>query len=928
MATAPGINRVRESPQVFWPQPAWLDALQAEETVGRIDSRLMFWSNVGEIYGLADIRGISPLKYEKLAQLEKLPLPARWALLNVTHALQPNPEPGVVMTAVAPITRSIVPGEERQATLYRLDNPQPYARMAYDVTTVPDDDAAFAALRAPDFDLTQDAVITGAMIEAAPPDAPPAVAVQARRSGFAELTVTTASPGVLLLSEWDLPGWQVQVDGAAADPLTVNYALQGVWLPAGTHTVTWRYRPWQVPLGISLSLLTLLGTAVLLLRSRTLPVGERRPSRQPRLGHAPSFASLAKSVQSIKSVSRSTQWRAYLLLLTLAAWGVRVFSAASQELRGDEGFSYMFASMPLREIVPALLPAGDPHSPFHYLLLHGMMQLGGDSELAMRLPALACGVLLIPLMAEWGRLVAGRRVGALAALLTAVSHTLIWLSQDVRSQYAIALSATVLSNIWLMHACRRRRAGRWWAAYALTAALAVHGHLYAVFALLAHGVYVWFQPQRWRQLRRWALAGAAAALLFLPWLWVNWSQLASQHLSQALHPELARHLLAVGESLVVGDPFPSRWRRWVLLAAVGLLGVGWMWAFRRRRAWAWTLAVWLGSTTWIIYLLRFRRDIFNDFYMAVIAPGWWLLAAMGIVALWRRRTALALGGMAVLLTASVVSNGRYYALPERFQRYIGYRDVASQITADPQPGDVLLLHAPDPVWGYYLRDADVVRERLPRDYGLTDVEIEAEVAALTTAAGRIWFVPVTDNGIDPSAAVPRWLDYHLLQEADLTLRKLRLQAYRPAHTVDAVIAPLQKPLHDWLTLTGFYVMVNGQSLREETAVAPNDTVTVTLIWDAQRPVPTDYTVFVHLLGADGRLLTQHDSMPLAGTRPTTSWQVGERLIDRYTLTIPADAPPQTAQLVVGLYDPVTLERQPFAEGETAVPLTSVVLSGN
>ena len=71
------------------------------------------------------------------------------------------------------------------------------------------------------------------------------------------------------------------------------------------------------------------------------------------------------------------------------------------------------------------------------------------------------------------------------------------------------------------------------------------------------------------------------------------------------------------------------------------------------------------------------------------------------------------------------------------------------------------------------------------------------------------------------------------------------------------------------------------------------------------------------------MVAQQDGIPLFGTRPTSSWQPGEQLIDRYELTIAADAPAQTAQLFVGMYDPVTGERQVFGGEETAVSLGMV-----
>ncbi|MEZ4517400.1 MAG: hypothetical protein R3C44_11415 [Chloroflexota bacterium] len=56
----------------------------------------------------------------------------------------------------------------------------------------------------------------------------------------------------------------------------------------------------------------------------------------------------------------------------------------------------------------------------------------------------------------------------------------------------------------------------------------------------------------------------------------------------------------------------------------------------------------------------------------------------------------------------------------------------------------------------------------------------------------------------------------------------------------------------------------------------------------------------------GRSNAQHDGTPRDGSRPTTTQQPGERLLDRHTLTVPLDAV-GSGRLVVGLYDSETVD---------------------
>lgn len=85
-------------------------------------------------------------------------------------------------------------------------------------------------------------------------------------------------------------------------------------------------------------------------------------------------------------------------------------------------------------------------------------------------------------------------------------------------------------------------------------------------------------------------------------------------------------------------------------------------------------------------------------------------------------------------------------------------------------------------------------------------------------------------------------------------------------------------------------------------IRPGGTLTVTLTWQALKPVELDYTVFVHVVGPDEQIRTQRDIQPQAGQRPTNTWAVGELIRDEHPLSIPADAPAVRYHIKLGLYD--------------------------
>jgi hypothetical protein len=72
------------------------------------------------------------------------------------------------------------------------------------------------------------------------------------------------------------------------------------------------------------------------------------------------------------------------------------------------------------------------------------------------------------------------------------------------------------------------------------------------------------------------------------------------------------------------------------------------------------------------------------------------------------------------------------------------------------------------------------------------------------------------------------------------------------------------------------------------------------------------------------LWAQDDSEPCRGFYPTTSWHVGEIVIDRLELTIPPDTPPGEYELAMGFYDVWTGERVPVTM--SSVPALHNVVS--
>ena len=82
------------------------------------------------------------------------------------------------------------------------------------------------------------------------------------------------------------------------------------------------------------------------------------------------------------------------------------------------------------------------------------------------------------------------------------------------------------------------------------------------------------------------------------------------------------------------------------------------------------------------------------------------------------------------------------------------------------------------------------------------------------------------------------------------------------------------------------------------------TATVALAWQVDAPPPLDYSIFLHLVDAQGEKVAQLDTQPrdAAGPLPMTTWPVGETIAGSYAVPLPAALPAGDYTVIVGVYD--------------------------
>ncbi len=624
-----------------------------------------------------------------------------------------------------------------------------------------------------------------------------------------------------------------------------------------------------------------------------------------------------------------------LTLILFIAFTLRVHLLGNQELRGDEGFSWNYIQDPPAEILARIIREGDPQPPIHYWLLWGWAKLTGDTEFAMRAWSALLSLALVPLMYQVGRKLWREEVGLLAAGLTAIHPQQIWLAQDVRNMYQLALIALLIATLILARLIHhedtntRRDTKRvfYWLGYVACGVFAMYSHYYALFPLVAHGAYV-FSPSpdghpernevksKDRQGTRqrlgggagWLTAGLAIAALVAPWAVVILPVYSRGQLADPGSLPFTQYAAAVLGDLTAGPAFPEHIKLIIaaifallcLIPLISRLSLPHSHTPTHHLSLSPRLLVYLSACLLVpfvgIYAFTVTRSTFNAFYYIFAFPAAYLLFAGSLLALYKKFPPLGATAVVISVAAFAVGLNNQYTNPQ-YSKTRGMREVAAHLAEAAQPGDVYLANFPDPVQVYHLRNLDLSYHMLP---GEPNARPDAELSQLL--ANRIWFVPVNAIQWDANAYIQnRLLEAAILAE-DHHFNKMRLMFFLPPTAAH----PLSAQFADGTRLVGYHLQGNR----------------LTLIWAADSSPTADYTIFVHANASDGYTVAGHDAPPKV---PTSQWQSGQLIVDVHEFDIPTDQP---ISLVSGMYLPGTGERLKLETANFGEPDAALVGSLN
>lgn len=227
----------------------------------RVDGFRGLHDNYGSLYGVQDIRGISPLFLTGAFSLIEGDISDErsWEVFAVRYVYSDWQE-----LAVPTVIQATGHDRYGPVSLHELTDPRPFAQVMYDAWFAADDTEARAVLNNPDVDPRRTAILSQ----------PVAISLDAARSPIPAQVIEfkpeqviiradTPVEGLLSVAMVSYPGWVADMDGQPTNILTNYGALTAIVVPPGEHLITLRYDPPLYRVGALLSLATLGGLCIL-----------------------------------------------------------------------------------------------------------------------------------------------------------------------------------------------------------------------------------------------------------------------------------------------------------------------------------------------------------------------------------------------------------------------------------------------------------------------------------------------------------------------------------------------------------------------------------------------------------------------------------------------------------------------------------------
>lgn len=610
----------------------------------------------------------------------------------------------------------------------------------------------------------------------------------------------------------------------------------------------------------------------------------------------------------------SLRWRGASLVVLAIAFALRLNVFGPEEL-GFDGFVSVGLAL---EDWPTFVSfqVQEPHPPLYYLALRVWMLLAGPTFAAARWPSVASGLLSIALCARIARSLGTPATGALAAFLLALTPGHIYASAIARD-FAPGLALSLLAvSVFPVGARRGRLSGRSLVVLALATAAATATWYFHVAVVVVQAALLPFSGASRHHV---SLALGGGLLATTPWLAISMPHLVPQLFRQTnrFTGQAVQPVAFSDFALWFSQASTGSWPGWSWEVSAGLVVAvtiaSWLVLATRRQGISVVLAAGgtcLGLLVAYAAVTRWSGPALAERYLLLVIPFLWLGPLVAVAHLSVPAQVLGSVGLC-LLAVPMLASYRNLASIEPFpytqlpifaflRQHVGPEDVVVFVDISWR-GLYGLAGPPAPAKTVHYVGTHYFPDQLEGGLALLRPSLQR--------ARQVWLVNNLPGDPTRIAAEVTVVE-RLLQVLPLRGRFLveedpeMVSHYGPTAGTLALLRFGPGPVASFRS--GLDVVFGDAFRLVEAAGAaeawPGETLAIALSWEARATRPIDYSVFVHVRDADGRTVAQGDSWPRFGARPTSMWQEGERLSDPHIIPLPADLPPGTYRVVVGLSD--------------------------
>ena len=542
-------------------------------------------------------------------------------------------------------------------------------------------------------------------------------------------------------------------------------------------------------------------------------------------------------------------------------------------------------------------PAGMVHPPFFFALLKVWMTLVGQTDVALRTLTTLLGILSAALIYRVTVDLSRQPAAGLAAAIVFCSMGFAgYYIHEVHNYSLLMTEAAAL--LFVYHRWQDRPRPSYAIGIVVVELLLIYTTYVSIYLLLAFNLHALLFG--FRRIRAWIVLQIIVVLGYVFWLptlqWVITSGYSTTEAPSVLATSMQTNWSTVPELLQ--SLLYDGWPYYAAFLIIGLMA-SLVWPAQSRpqgrRVIGLLLLVAVGSIFFalvgnaIMQTMRPRSVLYLLVFVAV-------LMGYGFASMPRRLRWLILAVFLVLtpnLPLPPVMAGNWF-----------HRDAIEDVAAHAQPGDAVYINISGGLETTPLRHYAELLLR-PKGIPFQTADDPAEEKLVTyLPRERIWVVERQNKTkrINWSNAA---LDRKALVKGEShSTPRYKISLYStPDARPDQPLAynnpaevRLPQTFGDQFELTGIEV--------SQLEAAPGDSITINLDWKVLHPAQQDWSIFLHLIGADPSALHgQGDGSftHLGAALSLPDWLVGATIYDQRTLTVDSDTPAGIYYLRVGMY---------------------------